>query len=277
MPFPDFSQELLKLWPARDSAQRLHGYVQARGRRPVTPRRTDLYDDFETLLPPWLAAAKVATGVAPAINVDGQEPVERMLGSATGTASAAATNDATLLRSPSAAIVTFGYAVHVWEARLWRTIGDAAEASRVVCGFHDGLGTPNLDATDGVYFRSKAGANAAQWECVSRTNGVEAAHTAASVYRSTLFSVDGVTLVAQTLRVEVTEDGTAAHFFIDGEWVGSHTNNTPNGSGSHAGQVPNGTARRTGFGLMLLKTAGVAAHQLVVDFVGYSTRMQGDR
>lgn len=128
-----------------------------------------------------------------------------------------------------------------------QTASDATNNFVVHCGFVDNVsGT----STDGLYFEYNHATNAGDWTAIVRNNA------------STIASVD--TNIAATagswykLEIVVNAAANSSEFKINGSTVYTHTGTTPTGS-----------ARATGFGSLIRKTAGTTSRNLDIDFVGF--------
>lgn len=122
-------------------------------------------------------------------------------------------------------------------------LSDGTNTYSLRAGFLDSV---SVESTDGVFFRYTHSVNSGKWQFVTRANGVET------------ITDTGVTVVISTdtkLQIQVNADGTKAWGYINDVAVASSITNIPNGAG-----------RETGFGAMILKTAGVVARVFHVDY-----------
>lgn len=122
-------------------------------------------------------------------------------------------------------------------------VSDGTNTYSLRAGFLDSVST---ESTDGVFFRYTHSVNSGKWQFVTRANGTET------------ITDTGITVAAATnykLNIEVQADGLKAFGRIDDVNVASSTTNIPIGAG-----------RETGFGAMLLKTAGVTAKTFFTDY-----------
>ena len=114
------------------------------------------------------------------------------------------------------------------------TLSDGTNTYTARFGFMDSQAG---DPTDGAYFRYTHGTNSGKWECVTRSNNVETA--------SALDSGITVDTSLHNFSIDVNAAGTSVDFKIDGATVATGTAN-----------IPTGTARATGFGFTIIKSAG---------------------
>lgn len=268
MRFPDLQHELLKLRIERDATSRIRGYRTVAKAESTDPGMGEWFDDFffGNIAQP-LASKIAGTGVAFTGTGTGVNTTENGIGVLTGTVTA--------LNDMSAASINNGVmnlGTHRLRMDCRICLGNAqsgVQASQIVVGFHDGLATPTVDATDGCYFRSMADGTLG-WECVTAKNGVRTTSTAAAPLRTTNV-VAPAPNVFQVLSIECAQDGSSVHFFIDDMWVGSHCNNaTAHGDGSVAANtsIPLGAGRYTGAGFLINKAIGAGvAHNAYCDYM----------
>ncbi len=137
-----------------------------------------------------------------------------------------------------------GIAVQKTKLRI-TTLSDATNTYTLRAGFIDSI---TGESTDGVFFRYTHGTNSGKFQAVTRRNGTEST------------ADTGVTAAANTdyeLEIYVNPDGTSAEFRINNAVVATITTNIPTASG-----------RETGYGMMVLRSAGTAAVNAVeVDYV----------
>lgn len=130
-----------------------------------------------------------------------------------------------------------------WAIRTPAALSDVTNTYSFRVGFID---SQSVESTDGVFFRYAYTVNSAKWQFVTRSNNVET------------ITDTGILFAAATnyrLQIQVQPDGLKAFALIDGVPVSSSTTNIPIGAG-----------RETGFGAMLLKTAGVTAKTFFTDY-----------
>lgn len=130
-----------------------------------------------------------------------------------------------------------------WSVRTPSALSDGTDTYSLRVGFIDSV---SVESTDGVFFRYTHSANSGRWQFVTRANGVET------------ITDTGITVAVSTnyrLQIQVQPDGLKAFAVIDGVNVASSATNIPIGAG-----------RETGFGAMLLKTAGAAARTFFTDY-----------
>lgn len=164
----------------------------------------------------------------------------------------AATGTTTTGRSGMGAAVTDTVVLGTNEVRFCTVVNipvvsNATDNFVVHAGLFDSLtGT----AVDGLYFEYNHGTNAGDWTAIVRNNS------------STIASQDlNVVASAATwykLEIIVNAAGNSTEFKINGTTYYTHTGTTPTGS-----------ARATGFGTLIRKTAGTTSRNLDIDFVGY--------
>lgn len=133
------------------------------------------------------------------------------------------------------------------------TLSIAGDAFIVQFGLFDSL---TGASTDAIYFSYTHGTHAGDWAAEVINNN--SANTASPIDTN-------VAVVANQwyrLHIEINAAGTEALFKIDGTLVGTVTNNAVSGN------LPSGTARATGFGVQIRKTAGANARNLDCDYVG---------
>lgn len=130
-----------------------------------------------------------------------------------------------------------------WAIRTPAILSDVTNTYSMRVGFIDSV---SAESTDGVFFRYAYTVNSGKWQFVTRANGVET------------ITDTGITFAAATnyrMQIQVQPDGLKAFGIIDGVNVASSTLTIPVGAG-----------RETGFGAMLLKTAGVTAKTFFTDY-----------
>jgi hypothetical protein len=133
------------------------------------------------------------------------------------------------------------------------TLSITADAFLVQFGLFDNLAGASTDA---IYFSYTHGTLSGDWAVDVLNNG--------SVIGGGTFDTNVAVVANQwyRLEIEINADGTQALFKIDGTLVATVTNN------GVTGNLPSGTARATGFGVQIRKTAGANARNLDCDYVG---------
>ncbi|MGL5830926.1 MAG: choice-of-anchor Q domain-containing protein, partial [Candidatus Altimarinota bacterium] len=109
------------------------------------------------------------------------------------------------------------------------------------------LDSPSAEPTDGVYFRYSDNLNTGQWQLVCRSNGTETATASTSAPAAATW---------YRLTIIVNPAGSSAEFFVDGTSIGTCASNLPTGAG-----------RGTGFGSFMLKSVGLTARTIDLDYV----------
>lgn len=130
-----------------------------------------------------------------------------------------------------------------WAVRTVAALSDGTDTYSMRVGFIDSV---SVESTDGVFFRYTHSVNSGKWQFVTRSNGTET------------ITDTGVAYAAATnykMQIQVQADGLKAFGIIDDVRVASSTTNIPIGAG-----------RETGFGAMLLKTAGTVAKFFFTDY-----------
>lgn len=150
-------------------------------------------------------------------------------------------------------------AVWHYEQRVkFSALSDGTNTFKVFAGFLDSATT---DATDGCYFSYTHSLSSGNWECVSRSNSTETGTRTDS----------GVAAAADTwftLRVDVRDVGgtLTARFYINDTLVGTHTAN-----------IPSSSARATGYGTHIVKSAGNTNRFTTTDYIEVSGYFSGNR
>lgn len=123
------------------------------------------------------------------------------------------------------------------------TLSTAGESFYVIAGFHDrrALVTP----TDGLYFAHN-NALGANWQSTAFNNGTSLGYTDTGVAVDTAW---------HCFQIVVNGGGTRADFYIDGALVATETN------------IGTGTARATGCGCHIIKSAGTTSRLLYIDLL----------
>lgn len=131
-------------------------------------------------------------------------------------------------------------------------LADATNDYAVYLGFCDNnaaAGEPN----DGAYFKYVRSVTNTFWVATTASNGTRTATTTA---------VAPTALVMQVFRINVNEAGNSVEFYIDGSLVATHSAN-----------IPTASARSTGVGQKIQKSAGTTSRTLYVDYI----HLQGSR
>ena len=132
------------------------------------------------------------------------------------------------------------------------TLADATNDYAVYLGFCDNNAAAG-EPTDGAYFKYVRSVTGTFWVCTTASNGTRTATTTA---------VAPANLIMQVFRVDVNEAGTSVEFRIDGTLVATHTTN-----------IPSASARSTGIGQKIQKSAGTTSRTLYIDYIW----LQGSR
>lgn len=132
------------------------------------------------------------------------------------------------------------------------TLADATNDYAVYVGFCD-ANTVATEPTDGAYFKYQRSVTGTFWVCSTANNGART---------NTTTAVAPVGLTMQVLRINVNEAGTAVEFRIDGTLVATHNAN-----------IPSASARSTGIGQKIVKSAGSTSRTLYIDYI----HLQGSR
>jgi hypothetical protein len=156
--------------------------------------------------------------------------------------------------STGQATILFGFAEWKYETSVMLpTLSDATETYSVQSGFTD-----NPIPVDGVYFRYTDTENVGRWQACTKTNN------------NAINSIDtGIAVVAnQWYRqtIIINPAGTLATFFIDGVQVAST-----------ALSIPIGAGRQTGLAVNILKTLGITARLVNVDYIDVVARFTTPR
>jgi hypothetical protein len=211
-----------------------------------------LFDDHFATTVAW--ATTTASGGA--VLQSGAAVSDKSLGVMTLSTGATSTGRIALLSHVDG--LWFGSTRYTFESRAaLLNLSDATNTYTVRFGFMD---SATGDSTDGHYFRYSHGANSGRWECVTRNNGVEVL-TQTTKTAGVLSSGEPFTV----FRIEVASSGTRIVFSIDGSTVATHS----------AG--PTGSARATGMGYSIIKSAGTTLRQLAVDYTYFVGNIQGER
>lgn len=135
-----------------------------------------------------------------------------------------------------------------YETRIYLPVlSDGTETYTVYAGFMD---SSSAESADGVYFTYTHGSNSGKFETVTANNGTRTR------------TDSGITVAATTwytLKAVVQNVGgtLTARFYINGTQAGSNV--TTN--------IPITAARATGYGLHIVKSAGITATLLYVDYL----------
>lgn len=213
-------------------------------------------------------------GIANGVNADGAVAV-----AISGTAAAITNATGTQINVGGAVLTTgtttTGYASITSQAALLLLGGGKAQFRAKInfSALPDGTNTYDLfvgfidsgsvEASDGVYLHIAFVSSALQVRCKCR----KAAGTADYVDVSTLKLADPVTYKVGTtswtaateydLRIEISSDDKFARFFINGTMIGELISS----------QIPITTGQETGFGVLILKSAGATARTVTVSNV----------
>lgn len=216
--------------------------------RQQSPRFVEVFDDLIAPLA-WSASASgtgSARSIATAFNA--AENTVGMIVCATGT-----TNTGRASNFDGDESLWFGNGwTWMLETRFCvETLADATNDYAVYVGFCDN----NLNASepnDGAYFKYVR-STSTNWQVTTASNGVRT---------NTTTTVAPVGLIMQVLRIDVNEAANSVEFRIDGVLVATHTTN-----------IPSASARSTGIGQKIVKTAGTTNRNMYVDYIW----LQGSR
>lgn len=216
--------------------------------RQQSPRFVEVFDDLIAPLA-WSASASgtgSARSIATAFNA--AENTVGMIVCATGT-----TNTGRASNFDGDESLWFGNGwTWMLETRFCvETLADATNDYAVYVGFCDN----NLNASepnDGAYFKYVR-STSTNWQVTTASNGVRT---------NTTTTVAPVGLIMQVLRIDVNEAANSVEFRIDGTLVATHTTN-----------IPSASARSTGIGQKIVKTAGTTNRNMYVDYIW----LQGSR
>jgi hypothetical protein len=149
-----------------------------------------------------------------------------------------------LMASSGAFDIIFGKGVTTIEWRVQvSALSDGTNTYVVRVGAID---TTTGNPVDGVFFRYTHSVNSAHWECVARNNNAETVANA---------SVGPAAGTWTVLKIIVNAAGTSADFYVDGANVGTVASN-----------IPTTTARVTGLGASMVRSAGTAAVHTYLDY-----------
>ena len=132
------------------------------------------------------------------------------------------------------------------------TLADATNDYVVYLGFCDNNANAN-EPNDGAYFKYQRSVTGTFWVCSTANNGART---------NTTTAVAPANLIMQVFKIDVNEAGTSVEFRIDGTLVATHTTN-----------IPSASARSTGIGQKIVKSAGTTSRTLYVDYI----HLQGSR
>lgn len=125
-----------------------------------------------------------------------------------------------------------------------------AERYALLVGFFDTYTAANQ--VDGVYFLydsigvSTSSASSDRWQCVTVSNSSRTFFTTADLVATT----------GAKLRIEINADGTQADFYINDVSARAAT-----------ATIPTGVSRAMGFGWLLIKSAGLTARTVDIDYI----------
>lgn len=124
------------------------------------------------------------------------------------------------------------------------TLSDGTNRYTYRAGFID---SPSAESTDGVFFRYVDNVNTGQWQLVCRSNGTETATNSTTAPAAATW---------YRLTIIINPAGTNAEFFVNGTSIGTCASNLPTGAG-----------RGTGFGSLVIKSAGGTARTFDLDYL----------
>lgn len=131
-------------------------------------------------------------------------------------------------------------------------LADATNDYAVYLGFCDNnavAGEPN----DGAYFKYVRSVTNTFWVATTANNGTRT---------TTVTAIAPTVLVMQVFRINVNEAANSVEFRIDGNLVATHNTN-----------IPTASARSTGIGQKIQKSAGTTSRSLYIDYI----HLQGSR
>jgi predicted outer membrane repeat protein len=124
------------------------------------------------------------------------------------------------------------------------TLSDGTNRYTYRAGFID---SPSAESTDGIFFRYVDNVNTGQWQLVCRSNGTETATNSTTAPAAATW---------YRLTIIVNPAGNNAEFFVNGTSIGTCASNLPTGAG-----------RGTGFGSLIIKSAGGTARTIDLDYL----------
>ncbi len=146
----------------------------------------------------------------------------------------------------------FSYGAWVFKYNHWvSALSDATDRYQTLIGFFDTESVVNQ--VDGAYFLydeggvSTGSAASANWQCVTVNNSTRTFTTTGTAVTATSY---------QKLEIQVNAAGTSIDFIINGSTVATHTTN-----------IPTTSARATGFGTLIKKSAGTNARLSRQDYL----------
>jgi hypothetical protein len=205
-------------------------------------------EDFLGGLSFW-GAISSGTGsgsIGSVFGVDSTEKASGVAACSTGTG----TTDLGGIFTSTLTLLTFGFGFQyeiVFRAAL-SALSDGTDTYTVRMGFLDNsTGTP----TDGAYFRYTHGTNSGKWQAVTVSNSVETAEDTTIAAEASVF---------HTFKIVANSDATQVDFYIDGVKTNDITTN-----------IINSSARVTGHGAHIVKSAGTTARLLYLDYIDFLT------
>jgi len=194
-----------------------------------------------------LSTASGASALAASFSNSNRSNAVGVVGIITGTA---ATGRAAVNIQGTA--LTFGGGEWNLELRIdsLQALCSATESYALLVGFFDTYTAANQ--TDGVYFLydsigvSTGSASSDRWQTVTASNGT----------RAFFETQTDVSVNPTNLRIEINADGTSASFFIDGVSMRTESLN-----------IPIGKTRKTGLGVLIIKSAGITSRAVYVDYL----------
>lgn len=215
-----------------------------------TPSTSTTTDDL-------MSTASGASSIVASFSNSSRANSVGVIACATGTSAtgrAAITNQANAL--------TFGGGEWDFEVRIdsLAALCDATESYALLVGFFDTYTAANQ--TDGIYFLydsigvSTGSASSDRWQTVTASNGS----------RTFFETSTDVAITPTNLRISVNADGTSASFFINGASQRAET-----------ATIPIGKARKMGFGVMIIKSAGLTSRTVYLDYLEAICRFNQSR
>lgn len=215
-----------------------------------TPSTSTTTDDL-------MSTASGASSIVASFSNSSRANSVGVIACATGTSAtgrAAITNQANAL--------TFGGGEWDFEVRLdsIQALCDGTESYALLVGFFDTYTAANQ--TDGIYFlydsigTSTGSASSDRWQTVTASNG----------FRSFFETSTDVSINPVNLRIAVNADGTSVNFYIDGVSMRTETST-----------IPIGKTRKCGFGVMIIKSAGLTSRAVYLDYLEAICRFNQSR
>lgn len=242
---PDFVNDSAVLMRA-STGDRIHG-LEALTASLLTAdygkRRNSRFMDFESTSASPLGKFNAGTGSAAGTEIAPTNANQiGVIQIETGTTT---TGSAGIGTNPDALLLGNGQAVFEGSFRV-PTLSDGTNTYTSRIGFID---SHTADSTDGVYFEYDS-STSANWRVATASNST----------RTKTSSATAVDTSFHTFKAVVNAAGSSAAFYIDGAEV----------SGSPiATNIPTGAGRYTGWGFMILKSAGTTERTLESDWVSW--------